>query len=531
MKNGHCSSFFTMEFIATEDLSEHQIFILEKRLEKKTYKQISGQFYTEFQIQLFDCKLSTAIKRAALGYKWSPGMKGGQDPYLCSRDMEELRDAVQDAMALGEPMDCAEVLDEASRLKMSRVQNAIEFLRITNSQKHENTIDQMLLQPPSRQWINNVLDQLESHIINRRLIDPKRLDSCSFSVINNYFDNFSQFLASFKWFFIFGADETMIEPLPKKKYVVPNNIKSVLLDDYPDMKHVTSMMCHGINGISLPPFIILTETKKIPNELKEFCETNQIYLASSSNGYMTRELFLIWTFHFINFIQTYRSRFSEDYQKLPVLLILDGHTSRENPMALELFRRFNIFVLIIPAHTSHILQMFDVGLGFPFKKAYTQNFDNYFSEINIDDEISSKAAKIRLAVVKSIITAWKQASALSLTETAARKTGTYPVSKDEVLKSVFVHDLTPAEQKRYDERQARNKNRINISSQIITTEEKINELSERIKVVNKFSYLCNIDSIDEKSYTELIQDILSTEHNDTRLLTEIPKVPIDYYTF
>ena len=148
----------------------------------------------------------------------------GQDPYLCSCDKEELRDAVQDAIAFGEPMDCTEVLNDVrGTIKMSRVQNAIDFLRKTNFQKHENIIDQMLLQHPSRQLIKNVLDQLESHIINHHLIDTKRLNSSSFSVINNYFDNFSWFLASFKCFFIFRTDETMIDQLPKK-FVVPNNI-------------------------------------------------------------------------------------------------------------------------------------------------------------------------------------------------------------------------------------------------------------------------------------------------------------------
>lgn len=141
----------------------------------------------------------------------------GQDPYLCSCDKEELRDTVQDAIAFGELMDCTEVLNEVRGLKMSRVQNAIDF------QKHENIIDQMLLQPPSRQLIKNVLDQIESDIINHHLIDIKRLNSSSFSVINNYFDNFSWFLASFKCFFIFRTEKTMIDQL-QKKFVVPNNI-------------------------------------------------------------------------------------------------------------------------------------------------------------------------------------------------------------------------------------------------------------------------------------------------------------------
>jgi hypothetical protein len=41
------------------------------------------------------------------------------------------------------------------------------------------------------------------------------------------------------------------------------------------------------------------------------------------------------------------------------LLIVNGHTSRACPLALEILRRFCGYVLIILLHTSHICQFFD----------------------------------------------------------------------------------------------------------------------------------------------------------------------------
>ena len=53
------------------------------------------------------------------------------------------------------------------------------------------------------------------------------------------------------------------------------------------------------------------------------------------------------------------------------LLICDGHSSRENPLALQLLHSAKIRVIILPAHTTHVLQLFDVGLAAILKKRFT----------------------------------------------------------------------------------------------------------------------------------------------------------------
>ncbi|KAJ6247905.1 protein derived from transposon [Anaeramoeba flamelloides] len=49
------------------------------------------------------------------------------------------------------------------------------------------------------------------------------------------------------------------------------------------------------------------------------------------------------------------------------LLILDGHSSRSNPDVLDLFALYNIDCVVIPAHSSHIIQPLDVGVFHSFK--------------------------------------------------------------------------------------------------------------------------------------------------------------------
>ena len=54
------------------------------------------------------------------------------------------------------------------------------------------------------------------------------------------------------------------------------------------------------------------------------------------------------------------------------LLILDGHASRINFSALEYLSRACCDVIILPAHTSHITQPFDVAIASPLKNIYKQ---------------------------------------------------------------------------------------------------------------------------------------------------------------
>lgn len=58
---------------------------------------------------------------------------GGNDPYLCSHDLKELKDTIKDATSNGVPMDCESILDEAKALKMNRILEGMKLSTKTNS--------------------------------------------------------------------------------------------------------------------------------------------------------------------------------------------------------------------------------------------------------------------------------------------------------------------------------------------------------------------------------------------------------------
>ena len=123
------------------------------------------------------------------------------------------------------------------------------------------------------------------------------------------------------------------------------------------------MLAANVIGDGPPPFVILSELKNLPSELEQFVASQQIYVGSTKSGYMTREMFTFWVICFINWLSYYRLTLPEAIRSKKALIICDGHTSRENPLALCLLRKANIAVIVLPSHTTHVLQMFDVGLA------------------------------------------------------------------------------------------------------------------------------------------------------------------------
>ena len=66
---------------------------------------------------------------------------------------------------------------------------------------------------------------------------------------------------------------------------------------------------------------------------------------------------------FVNWCNTYYLMLPQGIIYQYILLISDGHSTRSDPSTIEFFRKKGIQLLILPPHTSHILQPFDVGIG------------------------------------------------------------------------------------------------------------------------------------------------------------------------
>lgn len=307
---------------------------------------------------------------------------------------------------------------------------------------------------------------------------------------------------------IFNADETASSFNGKGKVIVPDG-KHPIKYSHIIKSHFTAFCCFNASGTKvLRPFIILPNLKKFPGDL-EFLKSHA-YFCSSSSGWITSRLFLAFAIYFCHEISLYRiqNKISED-----IWLILDGHKSRLNSIAIEYFAQFRINVLILPAHTTHVVQPFDVGLAAPMKQRIRQYIDA--PPAFIQDIINSQttdAAKNRILIVSAIINAWSQVATPLNCASAFYATGIFPFNINKVIQNRFVrtsnaNDTVPVERG------------VAINGQILTTEVKRLEIAsnfynyafQSIEQIPKYT----VASITEwlKSGTEVIlQDFPEIYH-------------------
>ena len=163
-----------------------------------------------------------------------------------------------------------------------------------------------------------------------------------------------------------------------------------------------------------------------------------------------------------------------------VLLILDGHTSRENPIALEYLKLYGVNVLILPGHCTHVLQLFDVGLAGPLKEKFTTILLRNLKDPKLYVH-NLMAENIRKIVIQSFIDAWAITCTSVNVAAAARITGINPVDRSAPRNTGFLKDLTPDEQAKQERIEARKAKSLDINCSIITANEKIEEIRETVK--------------------------------------------------
>ena len=106
----------------------------------------------------------------------------------------------------------------------------------------------------------------------------------------------------------------------------------------------------------------------------DYEETKKIWLIATPNGWMDRWAFLVWTFFFSVYYKNTLNELPRSFAEKAGVMICDGHSSRENPLALTILKNAGPKVIILTAHTTHVMQLFVVGLASPLKSRFTQIF-------------------------------------------------------------------------------------------------------------------------------------------------------------
>ena len=135
--------------------------------------------------------------------------------------------------------------------------------------------------------------------------------------------------------------------------------------------NTTVMLCGSADGNMVPPMFIFPRVKDNPDLLRG-APVGTIQ-ANNQSGWMTKDSFIVWLKHFIDFIGCSQSRIA--------LLILDGHSTHTKSIeAITIARENGLHVICLPPHCTHRLQPLDVTCMKPLSTAFARESQLWLRE-------------------------------------------------------------------------------------------------------------------------------------------------------
>ena len=210
-------------YIDIPRLTTIQKYVVQQIIENGlTRNQIISKVEVAFAKRLSCEALSTCIRRCAYSVPWDPGQTGGKMPYLCREDFEELSNEIREQCRTNTAFDINGVIEAAYRIKKHRQTKVITALNLLRAEKFRTaeTEKEDLIEPPSRSWVCNILDQVNAKTAFPVFIDQKRFLACTPDVIIDYFSKFYTLYSMTPTELFFTADESMIDSSVVKKVVL-----------------------------------------------------------------------------------------------------------------------------------------------------------------------------------------------------------------------------------------------------------------------------------------------------------------------
>jgi DDE superfamily endonuclease/helix-turn-helix, Psq domain/Tc5 transposase DNA-binding domain len=184
------------------------------------------------------------------------------------------------------------------------------------------------------------------------------------------------------------------------------------------------------SGETLPSFIIFKAVYQQSSWFQQL-DTQSAKIATSSKGWTDNHLGLLWLQQHFE-VETAKRQLGE-YR----LLILDGHESHCTLEFIEFCVEKKIILLVLPPHTTHLLQPLDVAIFQPLAKYYSVEVENHSREkhywLEKEDFIEYYQNARKKALRESnILSAW-------------RATGILPFNPQMVLAKLPNRPTTPPE--------------------------------------------------------------------------------------
>lgn len=349
--------------------------------------------------------ITTCVKNLAFGFFWKPGEgNSGSRPYLCPYDEEKLANEFSAKIDSGNIQEATELLKRIQEVAQHRNKCALEAFGFMHRRKLHQKYFQRQVPKVGYNYLYGFTEKYRSKgfkIAHMDEIDSLRIGNACPKILRPWYISFILLKQHFRDDCIFGADEMGIELSSRKLNFLTKKGKRITLAADKDFPHTTVMFCHSMGGASFPAFVIMQSPKE-NNEIRDLLKIG-LPLATNSSGWMTEPMFALWCLFFSCQLSQYKFN-NRIGPNEPVLLILDGHTSRSNVLGLEILKQSRVEVITLMSHTSHVSQMFDVQLASSVKLEFSKSYKGYLTKFSTLQ--TSNIQKQRLAMMYAIRDSW-----------------------------------------------------------------------------------------------------------------------------
>ena len=166
-------------------------------------------------------------------------------------------------------------------------------------------------------------------------------------------------------------NETMLQPKdPKLKVLIRSSGKRPTNEELAKGEHITFGVCATADGSTLSPLVVLP-LQTLP-DLGQFVLRHYV-ITGNKSGWISSEIWKQWARAvLLPFVAKKRAVPNNSHER--ALLIIDGHSSHDDPETLDLLLQNKIGTIVLPAHSSSILQPLDLAPFSHFKSLLGTHF-------------------------------------------------------------------------------------------------------------------------------------------------------------
>ncbi|KAI4455426.1 hypothetical protein MML48_9g00003656 [Holotrichia oblita] len=229
---------------------------------------------------------------------------------------------------------------------------------------------------PGEDWWLGFKQRHNLSLKKPQLVEVARKKICDPFIINGYFDllenTINELQLENKLDNIWNLDETAFCSDPSRtKTIGAKGFAATRTSAGSGKENTTVLLACSAAGSKVPPLFIFRGknvwTEWISPKGSGFPDTTY---AATTNGWMETNVFN-------NYFQKSFLKVANPSPTNPVLLIYDGHATHINLQLIELAQSNNVTIILLPPHSSHLLQPLDLAVFKSIKSSWDEYLSNW----------------------------------------------------------------------------------------------------------------------------------------------------------